>query len=64
VVKRCIAIWRSSIDVGMSIKKDLDALMTTIRRCNMKRRTAILINGIDIGISIKEDLDALMMTIR
>ena len=29
-MKRCIAIFINDIDVGMSIKEELDALMTTI----------------------------------
>jgi len=62
-MKRCTGILINGIDIGMSIKEKLDALMMTFRRCNMKRCIAIFINGIDIGMSIKEELDALMMTI-
>ena len=62
-MKRCTGILINGIDIGMSIKEELDALMMAIRRCLMKRCTGISINGIDIGMSIKEELDALMMTI-
>ena len=48
----------------MSIKEELDALMTTIQRCTVKRSIAIVINGIDIGMSIKEELDALVTAIQ
>jgi len=30
-MKRCVVIVVKSIDIGMSIKKELDALMMTIR---------------------------------
>jgi len=30
-MKRCVIILVSSIDIGMSIKKELDALMMAIR---------------------------------
>jgi len=30
-MKRCFVILVESIDIGMSIKKELDALMTTFR---------------------------------
>ena len=30
-MKRCIAIFINGIDIGMSIKEELDALMTTSR---------------------------------
>jgi len=63
-MKRCIAIFINGIDIGMSIKEELDALMTTMQRCAVKRSIAIFINGIDIGMSIKEELDALMITFR
>jgi len=62
-MKRCVVIVVSSIDIGMSIKKELDALMMTIPGCMMKRRVVIGIKSIDIGMSIKKELDALMMTI-
>jgi len=62
-MKRCFAILINGIDIGMSIKEELDALMTTLKRCAVKWCMAISINGIDIGMSIKEELDALMMAI-
>jgi len=47
----------------MSIKKELNALMTAIRQCAVKRCTAISSNGIDVGMSIKKELDTLTMTL-
>jgi len=52
----------TSIEVGMSIKKDLDALMMAARSCIMERCVVVgAFQSIDIGMSIKKDLDALMM---
>jgi len=62
-MKRCVVIDIKSIDIGMSIKKELDALMMAIPGCKMKRCVVIDIKSIDIGMSIKKELDALMMTI-
>jgi len=62
-MKRCVVLSIESIDVGMSIKKEIDALMMAIRRCIMKRRVVVVIASIDVGISIKKEIDALMMAI-
>ena len=59
--------WRvglgvDGIDVSMSIKKELDAKVMAIPRCEMQWR---IVGGysIDIGLSIKKELDALVMAI-
>jgi len=62
-MKRCTGILINGIDVGMSIKEELDALMMAIRRCIVKSCFATSINGIDIGMSIKEELDTFVMAI-
>ena len=54
----------SSIDLGMSIKKELDTLMVAIRRCMMKRCIGSAVVSVNFGMSIKEKLDALMMASR
>ena len=63
-MKRCVVTVVKSIDIGMSIKKELHALMMTIREGVMKRCIVIVIKSIDIGMSIKKELDALTMTIH
>jgi len=63
MMKRCTLIDIKSIDVGMSIKKELHALMMAFRGCMMKRCTLIDVKSIDIGMSIKKELNALVMTI-
>jgi len=62
-MKRCVVIDVESIDIGMSIKKELDALMMAVQCCKMKRCVVIHGESFDIGMSIKKKLDALMMTI-
>jgi len=62
-MKRCFVI-PGDVDIGMAIKKKLDALTMTIPGCKMKRCVVIDVESIDIGMSIKKELDALMMTIR
>jgi len=47
----------------MSIKKELDALMMAIVRCEMKWGGVIHINSIDIGMSVKKELDALIVSV-
>jgi len=64
MMKRCVVIGIKSIDMRMSIKKELDALMMTIPGCDMKRCFVGLVESIDIGMSIKKELHALMMSIR
>jgi len=59
---RPITIW--SIDIGVSIKEELDALMMAISRCMMKRSRSITISSVDIGTSIEKELDALLVAIR
>jgi len=54
MMKRCVVIDVESIDIGMSIKKELDALMMAIRCCMMKRCLVMLVSSIDIGMSIKK----------
>ena len=63
-MERCVVVVCKSIDIGMSIKKELDALMITFRRCIMERCAVGKCTSIDIGMSIKKELDALMMTIK
>jgi len=63
-MKRCFVGLVESIDIGMSIKKELDALMMTIRGCDMKRCVVIDVESIDIGMSIKKELHALMMAVQ
>ena len=63
-MKRGAVILVSSIDIGMSIKKELDALTMTLIRCIMKRCIAIDCARIEIGMSIKKELDALMLACR
>ena len=60
-MKRCVVGVVTSVDVGMSIKKALDALAVAIARCQVKRCAAADTGSIDVGISIKKELDALMM---
>ena len=60
-MERCDVVESNSIDVGMSIKKELDALMIAIARCIMERCILDAISSIDVGMSIKKELDALMM---
>jgi len=60
--------WRvglgvDGIDVSMSIKKELDAKVMAIQRCEMQRRIVAGINGVNVSLSIKKELDALMMAI-
>ena len=67
-IERCIMEWCvleaiNSIDVGTSIKKELDALMMTIGRCTMEWCSVVGTNTIDVGTSIKKKLDALMMAV-
>ena len=62
-MKRCFVGLGESIDIGMSIKKELHALMIAIPCCKMKRCFVGLVESIDIGMSIKKELDALMMAI-
>jgi len=47
----------TSIGSGTSIKKELDALMTTIRACDMERSVLVVTDSIDIGMSIKKRFD-------
>ena len=63
-VARCQMEWRvvveaNSIDVGASIKKEVDASMVAIESCPMEWRVVVLISSIDVGASIKKELDAL-----
>jgi len=62
-MERCAAIVVTSIDIGMSIKKDLDALMMAARSCIMERCAVAGSKSIDIGMSSKKELDALKMVI-
>ena len=50
----CASCPRSRIDVGVSIKKELDALMMAIGRCMKKWCPFVVINSIDVGMSIKK----------
>ena len=63
-MERCVVIRIKSVDIGMSIKKELDALMIALDRGMMKRYLVIEVAGVDIGTMIKKELDALMMAIR
>ena len=63
MMERCIAEAISRIDVGLPIKKELDALMMPIDGCMMERCPLFVINDIDVGTSIEKELDALMMAI-
>ena len=64
-MERHVAVGITSIDIGLSIKKELDTLVMAFRCCEMERR--ILGSGatsINIGLSIKEKRDTLMVAIR
>jgi len=61
--QRVVAVI-NSIDIGMSIKKELGALMMAIDRCPMEWCVVVVINSIDIGVSIKKELDALKMAMH
>ena len=63
-MKRCIVFLVANVGIGMSIKKELDALMMPLDRCSMKRCIVILVSSIDIGMSIKKELDASMMALH
>ena len=64
-VERSIEIVVSSIDIGLSIKKELDALKIAIFYhmkmalicCKVERSIEIVVSSIDIGLSIKKELD-------
>ena len=62
-MKRPIGVSTKGIGIGMSIKKELDALMMAILCCNVKRPIGVSTKGIGIGMSIKKELDALMMAL-
>mgnify|MGYP001104610204 CR=1 FL=1 len=62
-MKRCVVLVVKTIDIGMSIKKKLNALMMTSHYCKMKRCVVIHVKSIGIGMSIKEKLNALIMGI-
>ena len=67
-IHRCPMEWCAvgainSIDVGTSIKKELDALLMTFARCTMEWCVVVVINSIDVGMSIKKELDALITAI-
>ena len=51
------------VDVGMSIKKELDALVLTFQCCEMERQLAVGITSMDVGMSIKKELHGLMTAI-
>ena len=53
-MERCVLVVTNSIDVGMSIKKELDALMMAMARCPMERCVVVIIKSIDVGMSIKK----------
>ena len=58
--------WRvglgvDGIDIDLSIKEELDALVIAIQRCEMQWGIVAGIDGIDIGMPIKKELDTLMM---
>ena len=54
-MKRCVVLSIESIDVGMSIKKEIDALMMANPRCKTKRSIVfVVIASIDVGISIEK----------
>jgi len=58
-IARCMMEWCvidaiNSIDVGTSIKKELDALMMATGRCPMEWCEVDVINSIDVGTSIKK----------
>jgi len=55
-MERCIIEVVTSIDIGMSIKKEHDALMIAILCCIMERCFVSVTKGIDIGMSIKKKL--------
>jgi len=55
-MERCVVVVINSIDVGMSIKKELDALMMAIDRCPMEWSVVVGINNIDVGTSIMKRL--------
>ena len=56
-MERCLVLRSNSVDLGTSIKKELDALMTTIRACDMERSVLVATDSIDIGMSIKKRFD-------
>ena len=51
----------NGIDIGMSIKQQLDTLQLAFSRGQKERRVAVLIRGISIGSSIKQELDTLTL---
>ena len=58
-MKRYILVEpHTSIDVGMPIEKELEALILAIRRCKMERRTVVGTWIINIGVSIEKELEA------
>jgi len=60
-VKRGIAVSTDSIDVGMSIKKELDASIVAVARRQVQWCIVVVIKSIDVGMSIKKELDALKL---
>ena len=63
-VERCSPTRASSIDIGMSIKKELDTLTMAILCCNVERCSLkITASTIDVGMSIKKERDTLMMAV-
>jgi len=63
-MERCTLAVVASMDSSSSSKKELDALMMAIHRCNMERCVPEQVASImDIGTSIKKKLDALMMAL-
>ena len=59
-----MGVLAASIDIGMSIKKELDTLMMAIHRCKMESFLVVAGSSIHAGTSIKKELDALMMASR
>jgi len=52
IMEWCVVVVTNSIDVGTSIKKELDALMMAIVRCIMEWCAEVDTDSIDVGTSI------------
>mgnify|MGYP007114754882 CR=1 FL=1 len=49
------------VDIGVSIKKELDALVMAVPCCKVKTCKAKHGRSVDVGLSIKKELGALVM---
>jgi len=54
IMEWCVVVGINSIDIGISIKKELDALMMAIGRCIMEWCVVVGTTSIDVGTSIKK----------